>query len=489
MQDSESEIANLFRHYANNHIIIKTKKKYAPPATNLHTNKKEQKTKTINWKTLLKKPLDIKIKSMPSERIDYQDLKYNWHPYTQHKTALLPKAIVRGKDALLWDEDGVCYLDAIASWWVNPFGHANETIAKAIYTQLLTLEHVLFGGFTHPKAVELSKKLLSILPSNQKKVFFSDNGSTAVEVALKAAIQFFYNKNQKKSTIIAFENAFHGDTFGAMAASGISFFTEAFADSLVKVIRIPVPTQGNERKALEALNEALQQNDVAAFIFEPLVQGAAGMVMYESTILDEMITLCKQKSVFTIADEVMTGFGKTGRHFACDYLQNQPDMMCLSKALTGGTIPMAITTFTQEIFDGFYNDDVNKALFHGHTFTGNPTGCAAALASIELLETPEMQANINRIHAQHLAFQQKIESHPKVATTRVLGVIFALEIITSEDTSYYGTFRNKLYQFFIENGVILRPVGNIVYVLPPYVMTNFQLEQVYQTMEKALEII
>ena len=426
---------------------------------------------------------------MSTERIDIQDLKYNWHPYTQHKTALLPKAIVRGKDALLWDEDGVCYIDAIASWWVNPFGHSNETIAKAIYEQLLTLEHVLFGGFTHPKAVELSKKLLSILPKNQKKVFFSDNGSTAVEVALKAAIQFFYNQNQKKSTIIAFENAFHGDTFGAMAASGISFFTEAFADSLVKVIRIPVPTQGNEEKALQALQHALAQNEVAAFIFEPLVQGAAGMVMYEATILDEMIGLCTQKNVFTIADEVMTGFGKTGRNFACDYLQNPPDMICLSKALTGGTIPMAITTFTQAIFDGFYADDVNKALFHGHTFTANPTGCAAALASIELLETPKMQENIQRVHQNHLAFERKIRHHQKVKTTRVLGVIFALEIQTDADTSYYGTFRNKLYQFFIENGVILRPVGNIVYILPPYVITDVQLQKIYNTIESALESV
>ena len=426
---------------------------------------------------------------MSTERIDIQDLKYNWHPYTQHKTALLPKAIVRGKDALLWDEDGVCYIDAIASWWVNPFGHSNETIAKAIYEQLLTLEHVLFGGFTHPKAVELSKKLLSILPKNQKKVFFSDNGSTAVEVALKAAIQFFYNQNQKKSTIIAFENAFHGDTFGAMAASGISFFTEAFADSLVKVIRIPVPTQGNEEIALQALKQALAQNEVAAFIFEPLVQGAAGMVMYEAGILDEMIGLCKEKNVFTIADEVMTGFGKTGRNFACDYLQNPPDMICLSKALTGGTIPMAVTTFTQAIFDGFYADDVNKAFFHGHTFTANPTGCAAALASIELLETPKMQENIQRIHQNHLAFERKIRHHQKVKTTRVLGVIFALEIQTDADTSYYGTFRNKLYQFFIENGVILRPVGNVVYILPPYVITDVQLQKIYDTIESALESV
>ena len=219
------------------------------------------------------------------------------------------------------------------------------------------------------------------------------------------------------------------------------------------------------------------------------MQGAAGMVMYAPEALDELITICKNHQVLTIADEVMTGFGKTGKTFACDYLQTQPDMMCLSKALTGGTIPMAITTFTQELFDGFYSDDINKALFHGHTFTANPTGCAAALASINLLQSQEMQDNIGRIHESHLAFQKSIESHPKVKTTRVLGVIFALEIKIESQASYYGTLRNKLYNFFIENGVILRPVGNIVYILPPYIITPQQLQKVYEVVEKALEIV
>jgi adenosylmethionine---8-amino-7-oxononanoate aminotransferase len=418
-----------------------------------------------------------------------RDKKHNWHPYTQHKTAPNFPAIVKGKDALLWDENGKEYIDAIASWWVNPFGHSNQIIADAIYKQLTTLEHVLFGGFTHNKAVELSEKLIEILPSNQQKIFYSDNGSTAVEVAIKVALQFNFNKGIKKTKIIAFEDAFHGDTFGAMAASGISFFTEAFEGSLLEVVRIPVPTIGNEEKSILALKNLVITNDFAAFVFEPLVLGAAGMVMYSPEILDELIAICKENNVFTIADEVMTGFGKTGKTFASDYLHNKPDMMCLSKALTGGTIPMAITTFTQEIFDGFYDDDTNKALFHGHTFTANPTGCAAALASIDLLQTNEMQTNIQAINQSHLAFEIKIKNHPKVKTTRVLGVIFALEIKTDSEESYYGTMRNKLYNFFIENGIILRPVGNIVYILPPYVMTKDQLQKVYQTIEKALEIV
>lgn len=418
-----------------------------------------------------------------------RDKKYNWHPYTQHKTAQPHIAITKGEGALLWDENGKEYIDAIASWWVNPYGHSNKIIADAIYKQLTSLEHVLFGGFTHEPAVLLSEKLMEILPSNQKKIFYSDNGSTAVEVALKASLQYFYNKGEKRTKIIAFENGFHGDTFGAMAASGISFFTEAFQGALIDVIRIPVPTGGNENKSIQALEKALMSNECAAFIFEPLVQGAAGMVMYSAEALDKMIALCKENGVFTIADEVMTGFGKTGKTFACDYLVNKPDMMCLSKAFTGGTIPMAVTTFTQEIFEGFYDDDVNKALFHGHTFTANPTGCAAALASISLLQTHEMQADIQRVSQQHLKFQVNIKNHPKVKTTRVLGVIFALEIKTKTEASYYGDFRNKLYNFFIENGIIMRPVGNIVYILPPYVISNEQLEKVYLTVEKALEIV
>lgn len=418
-----------------------------------------------------------------------KDHLYHWHPYTQHKTTGLLPAIVRGEGALLWDENGKEYIDAIASWWVNPYGHSNKFIADAIYEQLTTLEHVLFGGFTNKPAVLLSEQLMKILPSNQKKIFFSDNGSTAVEVAIKAALQYFYNKRKKRTKIIAFEDAFHGDTFGAMASSGITFFTEAFQGSLIDVIRIPLPTAGNETKSKEALCNAIQSQECAAFIFEPLVQGAAGMVIYAADILDELIAICKQNNVFTIADEVMTGFGKTGKTFACDYLLQQPDMMCLSKALTGGTIPMAITTFTQEIFNGFYDDDTNKALFHGHTFTANPTGCAAALASLQLLQSEMIQNNIKRVHQSHVDFQSIIKVHPKVKTTRVLGVIFALEIKTESPAEYYGSLRNTLYNFFIENGIILRPVGNIVYILPPYIISQNQLEKVYQVVENALEIV
>jgi adenosylmethionine-8-amino-7-oxononanoate aminotransferase len=418
-----------------------------------------------------------------------RDQKHLWHPYTQHKTAAVPIAIKRGKGALLWDENDKEYIDAIASWWVNPYGHSNTFIADAIYKQLITLEHVLFGGFTHEPAIVLGEKLLKILPKNQQKVFFSDNGSTAVEVGIKVALQYFFNKGEQRTTIIAFENAFHGDTFAAMAASGISFYTQAFEGMFIDVVRIPVPVPGKEEESYQALREQIKNNKCAAFIFEPLVQGAAGMVMYEPETLDVLLQICNESQVLTIADEVMTGFGKTGKNFAMDYVVTKPDIMCLSKALTGGTIPMAVTTFTQDIFEAFYDDDINKALFHGHTFTANPTGCAAALASLELLNTPEMQANLVRVNQNHLDFQSKIKGHSKVTTTRVLGTIFALEIKTEGEASYYGSLRNKLYDFFIENGVILRPVGNIVYILPPYIISDEQLQKIYQVVEDVLEIV
>lgn len=418
--------------------------------------------------------------------LSQRDQQHNWHPYTQHKTSLPAVAIVKGEGALLWDEEGKEYIDAIASWWVNPYGHSNRYLADAIYKQLTTLEHVLFGGFTHEPAVVLSEKLMRILPSNQAKLFYSDNGSTAVEVAIKVALQFHYNQGNPKKKILAFENAFHGDTFAAMAASGISFFTEAFQGSLLEVVRVPLPTAANQTEAYALFEKQVQTGEFAAFIFEPLVQGAAGMLMYEATVLDRYLSLCKQHQLLTIADEVMTGFGKTGRNFACDYLSQQPDMLCLSKALTGGTIPMAITSFTQELFDAFYSEDTNKALFHGHTFTANPTGCAAAIASLELLESAEIQQQIQQINQQHLAFQQRIATHPRVKTTRVLGVIFALEVKTESDQAYYGALRNKLYAYFLANGVILRPVGATIYILPPYVITPQQLQKIYQVIEAAL---
>lgn len=420
--------------------------------------------------------------------IQEKDEKYLWHAYTQHKTAGKPIPITKGKNSILWDENGKEYIDGIASWWVNPFGHSCERLAKVAYNQLTTLEHILFGGFTHAPAANLAKKLISILPKNQQKVFFSDNGSTAVEVAIKMALQYYFNKGEKRDTIIAFEEAFHGDTFGAMAASGISLYTKAFQGQLLKVIRIPVPSLENEEVTKEKLLHIIADHNPVAFIFEPLVLGAAGMKMYRPEILDELISICKKNNVLTIADEVMTGFGKTGKMFACDYLQQKPDIICLSKALTAGTIPLAATTTTQTVFDAFYSDDISKALFHGHTFMANPTGCAIALESIKMLEEDEIQYKIKQIEQRHHQFAQKMKLHPKVSDTRILGVILALDLKV-KTTEYYGEIRNELYNFFISEGIILRPIYNTIYILPCYTIENEQLEKIYQAVENSIAML
>ena len=415
-----------------------------------------------------------------------KDQRYLWHAYTQHKTSDTPIAIVKGKDALLWDENGNTYIDAIASWWVNPYGHSNERLARRAYEQLTSLEHVLFGGFTHQPACDLAEALLKILPKNQSKVFFSDNGSTAVEVAVKIALQYYYNRGEKRTTFIAFEEAFHGDTFAAMAVSGISLYTTAFQDQLLKVVRIPIPEKGQEEACKQRLLEVIAQEKCAAFIFEPLVLGAAGMRMYAPEVLDELIQICREHQVLTIADEVMTGFGKTGKTFACDYLKQMPDMICLSKALTGGTIPLSATTTTEAIYEAFYSDDISKALFHGHTFMANPTGCAIALESLKILAEEEMQANLKRIHTRHVVFATKMDKHPKVARTRTLGVIVALDLKVPDTGEYYGAIRNELYRFYISHGVILRPVYHTIYILPPYIITDKQLDGVYQVVEESI---
>jgi len=416
-----------------------------------------------------------------------KDQQYLWHAYTQHKTSDTPIAITKGKDALLWDENGNTYIDAIASWWVNPYGHSNERLAKKAYEQLTSLEHVLFGGFTHQPACDLAEALLKILPKNQSKVFFSDNGSTAVEVAVKIALQYYYNRGEKRTTFIAFEEAFHGDTFAAMAVSGISLYTTAFQDQLLRVVRIPIPEKGQEEACKQRLLEVLTQEKCAGFIFEPLVLGAAGMRMYAPEILDELIQICRDHKVLTIADEVMTGFGKTGKTFACDYLKQMPDMICLSKALTGGTIPLSVTTTTKAIYDAFYSDDISKALFHGHTFMANPTGCAIALESLKILAEEEMQANLKRIQNRHVAFAAKMDKYPKVARTRTLGVIMALDLKVPDTGEYYGAIRNELYRFYIAHGVILRPVYHTIYILPPYIITDKQLDRVYEVVEESIE--
>ena len=423
---------------------------------------------------------------MIPDNLSQRDQKHLWHLLTQHKTAVAPVAIVKAKDALIWDEDGNTYIDGIASWYTCMYGHCNDEITAAMTAQMNQLDFVMFSGFTHAPAIELAEQLMKILPKNQAKIFFNDNGSTAVEAAIKMALQYFHNKGEKRDTLIAFEDGFHGDTFGAMSASGLSSYNGPFEDFLLKVERIPVPQEDTVEAVLEALECILEKNSCAAFVFEPLVQGAAGMKFHSAKGLDALIQKCQEYGVLTIADEIMTGFGKTGKNFATDYLVHKPDMMCLSKALTAGMFPLSITSCSQKVFDAFLSDEVSKGFFYGHKISAHPLGCAAALAGLRLLSSDTIVERRAYIEKAHAGFKLKIEKHIKIKNVRTIGVILAIDLDLKMDR--YGNLRDSLYQFFMKNGVNLRPLGNTVYVLPPYVITNEQLEKVYRTIEAALEL-
>ena len=412
-----------------------------------------------------------------------------WHPYTQMKLAKAPVRIVRGKGAILYDNQDKEYIDAISSWWVNLHGHAHPYIIKKMHKQMKQLEHTIFAGFTHTPAITLSQNLLSVLPQNQEKVFFSDNGSTAVEVALKMAIQYWSNRAQPKQKIISFENAYHGDTFGAMSVSGRSGFTKPFLNHLFPVSYIEVPQKESHRDVCERLYSIVQTGEAAAFIFEPLVQGVAGMNMYEAEYLDELIGICRKHKVVTIADEVMTGFFRLGKMFASDFLQEKPDIICLSKGLTGGFAPMGITATTNEIFTAFFSSDKSKAFFHGHSYTGNPINCAAAMASLELLQKKSVRQKIKWIERSHSVFADTIQKHPLINKVVTRGTILALEIKTVEETSYFNRVRDTLYDFYLAAGVLLRPLGNIVYIMPPYCISNKQLDKVYSVIESSMQML
>ena len=413
-----------------------------------------------------------------------KDKKYLWHPLTQHKSARKHLPIVKAKGSLLWDAEGKNYIDGIASWYCAMYGHCNEFIAQKIKAQLSNLDQIVFSGFTHPAAVEMAEKLMTILPPNQQKIFFSDNGSTAVEVALKMAFQFFFNQNQQRNKIIAFEESFHGDTFGAMSVSGLSIYNGAFEDFFIEVIRIPVPNQNNFEEVQKDFSKLLATNQVAAFIFEPLVQGAAGMKIYKAVYLDSLIALAKKHNTLTIADEVMTGFGKTGRHFASLYLKNHPDMICLSKSLTAGVVPMGLTCCTENIFEAFYDNQLSKGFFHGHTYSANPIACRAALAGMELLLSDKIQSAIENITKQHKAFGKKLETHKRVKNIRQIGVIFAFDLDIPAER--YGNLRNALFDFFMQNGVFLRPLGSTIYILAPFTILEEELNHIYKTIERVL---
>ena len=414
-----------------------------------------------------------------------RDRELIWHPYTQMKNAGMPVPIVKGEGVYLIAEDGKRYIDAISSWWVNIHGHAHPYIAEKVAEQLRTLEHVIFAGFTHPAAVDLAERLLEILPPEQNKLFYSDNGSTAVEVALKMCFQYWSNQDIEKTKVLAFSNSYHGDTFGAMAVSARSAFTRPFDDLLFDVKFIDLPDKENIQRLKSYISSI--SHELSAFIFEPLVQGSGGMLMYEAEYLDQLIRHCKEEGVLTIADEVMTGFGRTGKLFASDHLPAKADLMCFSKGLTGGTMALGVTTCTDKIYEAFLSDDKLKTLFHGHSFTANPVACAAALASLDILLENKTISDIERIRLSHQQFAEQIKKHPKVKDVRQTGTILAIEWENPAGTSYFNHLRDSLYHFFLEEGILLRPLGNIIYILPPYCISNEELDFVYSKISLALE--
>jgi adenosylmethionine-8-amino-7-oxononanoate aminotransferase len=434
-------------------------------------------------------PVNHKLVDLYYMSIAERDKKVIWHPFTHLKQAKEPIHVVKGEGVYLIDDKGNRYIDAFSSWWVNLHGHANKHIADKIHQQALQLEQVAFSNFTHTPAVTLAERLLKHLPANHKKIFYSDNGSTSVEVAIKMALQYHNNKGAKKSKIIALENSYHGDTFGGMSLAARNVFTQAFQPLLFDVIHIPVPIKGREEQALTQLEIALERDDICAFIFEPLVQGAGGMVMYEPAILDIMLTLCHKMNCITIADEVMTGFGRTGRFFAINHVTQKPDIICMSKGITGGFMPLGATSCTQDIYDAFISDDKNNTFYHGHSYTANPLACAAANASLDLLEKEEMHAHVQMISACFASMKRRFEKHAKVIDCRHTGAILALELKTDEATSYLNPITERLTEFFLKKGIIIRPLGNVLYFIPPYCITEAELTQLESATAQLLETL
>ncbi len=403
-----------------------------------------------------------------------------WHPYTQEATDMPPITIERGEGAYLYASDGRRFIDAISSWWVNLHGHGHPLIAEAIAKQTRTLEQVIFAGFTHEPAEALAACLTSIAPPELTRVFYSDNGSTAVEVAIKMAVQYWHNSGHpEKRKIIALENAYHGDTIGAMSMSADSPFTAAFG-----ALRIPVLRVADGAQLARILEE--RGNEVAAMIVEPLIQGAGGMLIYPAEQLQEFHRLCALHDALFIADEVFTGFGRTGRMFACEHAGIVPDLMCLAKGLTGGFLPLAVTLCREKIYRAFYSNDRTKAFFHGHSYSANLLACAAATANLRIFETEpvfDRIANIESIHKDRLS---ALRTHPAVAGTRMLGSIAALDVRT-QDPGYLSNLRSRLYSFFIDNHVLLRPLGNVVCMVPPYVISAADLHHTYDVIAGALD--
>lgn len=404
-----------------------------------------------------------------------------WRPFTQEKTTLPAIKVIKGDGLYLYTENEKKYADMISSWWVNIHGHANKEIAEAISKQASTLEQVIFTAFSHHPAEEIVEKLESVLPSTLSKFFFSDNGSTAVEVALKMAYQFFKNNgNLNRKIYMHLEGAYHGDTYGAMSVSGRnSMYHFNFSDFFFDTISIKVPKFHEETKnirqtedeIIKDVEKVLKQrgHEICALIIEPLLQAARGMVVYRPEFLEKLITTVRKYGILVIFDEVMTGFYRTGRFFAMDYLEREkPDLICISKALTGGFLPLSITITTEQIYNAFLSDDFSEAFIHGHSYTGNPIACAAACKSFEILMRKETIRHIKEIEEFHKRTRLK-----KVQNRRSLGVMTAFDLPSIEDAK-------KLTDTLFENGIFVRPLGKTIYLLPPYCISIDELDNVYR---------
>jgi adenosylmethionine-8-amino-7-oxononanoate aminotransferase len=414
-----------------------------------------------------------------------RDQKFIWHPYTHVKFKDY-LTVDHAKGSYIYTSDGKKIFDAISSWWLVTHGHSYEPIIEAIRQQISRFSQVIFAGFTHESAVDLAELLLNLLPDHCCKVFFSDNGSTAVEIGIKMALQYFHNIGQKRNLILALEGAYHGDTFGAMSVSGKGVFTTPFEDLLFEVQYIPVPTAENIANIIDDLQNILQKQNVCAFIAEPLVQGAGGMMMYEAKYLDQITALIQQSEAFFIADEVMTGFGRLGKMFATDHLTIKPDIICLSKGITGGFLPLGATVVNQKIVDVFNTEEKSRVFFHGHSFTGNALSCSAALANVREMVKEDSLSKIKNLTEFQQTKADKLKLLPNIRNIRSMGTILAFDGIVA-DAGYLSDLKERVYRFGIQNEVLIRPLGNVIYVMPPYGTVLDDLEQVYQVIQKGIE--
>lgn len=419
--------------------------------------------------------------------------KIIWHPFTQEKIASAPIEMYSGKGSYLYDKNRKKYLDLISSWWVNLHGHSRPEIADAIYKQAQTLEHVIFAGITHKPATILCEKLQAILPKNLSKFFFSDNGSTAVEVALKMAYQYWQNIEKKDKTLfLNFQGGYHGDTIGAMSLGAESGYHDTFSKLLFPVLTVPFPdtwdgdktVEEKENKALEVLKSHLDKSadKIAAFILEPLMQGASGMRLCRHSFVNEVVKLVQEYNILVIFDEVMTGFGRTGTYFALDQLEIKPDFLCVSKGITGGFMPLSLTITTEKVYEAFLGDSNDKAFLHGHSYTANPLGCAAGIASFDLLTSKETQENIKNINLTHKKCVENLDQNI-IKNVRILGTILAFDLKKDYTYSELQTLKNT----FLEKGLLLRPLGKTIYILPPYCTTQIMLEDSYEKIGEILK--